>query len=49
MKSYTWSTCLEKMFRQEYGDRYGDYLAYMDWIHDDAAMSSDFGDMALDI
>ena len=48
----TWMshTSLEKMFRQEYGDRYGDYLAYMDLdSDDDAAMSSDFGDMALDI
>ena len=48
----TWMshTSLEKMFRQEYGDQYGDYLAYMDLdSDDDAAMSSDFGDMALDI
>ena len=48
----TWMshTSLEKMFRQEYGDQYGDYLVYMDLdSDDDAAMSSDFGDMALDI
>ena len=48
----TWMshTSLEKMFRQEYGERYGDYLAYMDLdSDDDLAMSSDFGKMALDV
>ena len=48
----TWMshTSLEKMFRQEYGERYGDYLAYMDLdSDDDLTMSSDFGQMALDV
>jgi len=43
-------TSLEKMFTQEYGQRAGEYLMYMDLdSDDDLAMSSSMGQMALEI
>jgi hypothetical protein len=44
-------TSLEKLFAQEYGPRYGDYVAYMDLDSDDdlAMNASGMGDMAFEM
>jgi hypothetical protein len=53
LKLPTWMphTSLEKLFAQEYGPRYGDYVAYMDLDSDDdlAMNASGMGDMAFEM
>lgn len=53
LKLPTWMshTSLEKLFAQEYGPRYGDYVAYMDLDSDDdmAMNASGMGDMAFEL
>ena len=53
LKLPTWMspTSLEKLFAQEYGPRYGDYVAHMDLDSDDdlAMNASGMGDMAFEM
>jgi Cu-Zn family superoxide dismutase len=53
LKLPTWisHTSLEKLFAQEYGPRYGDYVAHMDLDSDDdlAMNASGMGDMAFEM